>query len=78
MTVGSPIGKLSKKVAIPLLVLWLGLALFLWIVPLPEWLGNESVVQYVVKGLLTLGLVVALLMTLSWMFFGDTNLGGKG
>ena len=78
MTVMGPVDKLSKKVAIPLLVLWLGLALFVWIAPLPEWLGNESVVQYVVKGFLTFGLVVALLMTLSWTFFGDTNLGGKG
>lgn len=71
--------KLSKKLAIPFLMLWVTMGVFLWVVPFPDWLVAGTVEFYVIKGILAFGIFMGFLMTLCWSIWGENNgLGGKG
>ena len=75
MTVYGPIDKIPWKVAIPILLFWLGGGVYIWFAPFPT-SGNavldSTVVKTIVKTICSVAAVGGIIGTIAWATGGDT------
>jgi len=77
MTVYAPVGKLRKKVAIPLLIFFAVVGISIWVPPVREYLREyyftHEILGYAVKSFTSFVSLMGFLMVLCWTLWGDVE-----
>jgi len=71
MTVLAPMGKLSKKVGIPIALLFLIAGITVWFFPVRQYYEIDRWVHYGANALVSLAGVIGCMGTIAWVLFED-------